>query len=84
MKTFLDIIKEKINNELQPEHLLLIDNSHLHTKHKSFNPNKYHLKIIIKSTKLREMNKIDSHRLIFSVLGEEMKKKIHALEIEVK
>ena len=84
MKTFLDIIKEKINNELQPEYLLLIDNSHLHTKHKSFNPNKYHLKIIIKSTKLREMNKIDSHRLIFSVLGEEMKKKIHALEIEVK
>jgi len=84
MKTFLDIIKEKINNELQPEHLLLIDNSHLHTKHKSFNPNKYHLKIVIKSTKLREMNKIDSHRLIFSVLGEEMKKKIHALEIEVK
>ena len=84
MKTFLDIIKEKINNELQPEHLLLIDYSHLHTKHKSFNPNKYHLKIVIKSTKLREMNKIDSHRLIFSVLGEEMKKKIHALEIEVK
>ena len=77
-------IEKKILENFNCSRLEVIDNSHLHTKHKSFNPNKYHLKIVIKSTKLREMNKIDSHRLIFSVLGEEMKKKIHALEIEVK
>tara|TARA_B100000029_G_scaffold375110_1_gene369446 strand:+ start:664 stop:918 length:255 start_codon:yes stop_codon:yes gene_type:complete len=84
MKSFLNSIKEKINSELKPEYLSLIDNSQLHTKHKSFNPNKYHLKIIIKSIRLKEMKKIEAHRLIFSILGEEMKKTIHALEIEVR
>ena len=55
MKTFLDSIKEKIKSELKPEYLSLIDNSHLHTKHKSFNPEKIHLKIIIESDELKKM-----------------------------
>ena len=29
------------------------------------------------------MNKIDAHKKIFSILKEEMKNKIHALEIEI-
>ena len=81
---FLDSIKEKIKEKLNPDHLLLINNSHLHSKHKSFDINKFHLKLVIKSEKPKNMNKIDSHRLIFSTLGDEMKKKIHALEIEIK
>ena len=83
MTTFLDSIKTKINNKLKPEYLSLIDNSALHTKHKSFDPKKFHLKITIKSSKLKEMSKIDAHRLVFSILGEEMEKTIHALEIEI-
>ena len=62
---------------------MLIDNSHFHTKHKSFSPNKFHLKIIIKSKKLKNMNKIKAHKEIFSILKEEMNNKIHALEIEI-
>ena len=65
---FLDSIKEKIKEKLNPDHLLLINNSHLHSKHKSFDINKFHLKLVIKSEKLKNMNKIDSHRLIFSTL----------------
>jgi BolA family transcriptional regulator, general stress-responsive regulator len=83
MTTFLDSIKTKINNELKPEYLSLIDNSAFHTKHKSFDPKKFHIKLIIKSSKLKEMSKIDAHRLVFSILGEEMKQTIHALEIEI-
>ena len=30
------------------------------------------------------MNKIDAHKKVFSILKEEMKNKIHALEIEIK
>ena len=84
MTTFLEEVKAKINNKLSPEHILLIDNSYLHTKHKSFDSNKFHLKLIIKSKKLASMNKIDAHKVIFSILKEEMKNKIHALEIEIK
>ncbi len=80
---FFDKIKEKINKEINPESIMLIDNSHFHTKHKSFSPNKFHLKIIIKSKKLKNMNKIKAHKEIFSILKEEMNNKIHALEIEI-
>ena len=84
MITFLEEVKAKINNKLSPEHILLIDNSYLHTKHKSFDSNKFHLKLIIKSEKLKNMKKIDAHKAIFSILNDEMKNKIHALEIEIK
>ena len=84
MITFLEKVKEKINNKLSPEQILLIDNSYLHTKHKSFDSNRFHLKLIIKSEKLKNMKKIDAHKVIFSILNDEMKNKIHALEIEIK
>ena len=80
----VDIIKDKIIKEINPDSIKLIDNSKFHTKHKSFDKNKSHLKIIIKSDKLKKMNKIDAHKKIFSILKEEMKNKIHALEIEIK
>jgi BolA family transcriptional regulator, general stress-responsive regulator len=83
MINFLEEIKKKINEEIKPDNLVLIDNSHLHTKHKFFDSNKHHLKVIIKSPKLKKMNKIDAHKQIFSILKNEMNTKIHALEIEI-
>ena len=80
---FFDEVKEKINNKIHPENIILIDNSNLHAKHKSFDENKFHLKIIIKSKKLKGINKIEAHKKIFSILKDEMKSKIHALEIEI-
>ena len=80
---FFDKVKEKINKKINPENIILIDNSHLHRKHKSFDVNKFHLKIIIESKKLKSMNKIMAHKEIFSILKEEMANKIHALEIEI-
>ena len=81
---FFDEIKDKINKKIDTENIILIDNSSFHTQHKSFDPNKLHLKIIIESTKLKKMNKIAAHKEIFSILKEEMNNKIHALEIEIK
>jgi len=83
MMNFFDKIKEKINKKINPENLILIDNSSFHTKHKSFDSNKFHLKIIIKSEKLKKMDKIAAHKEIFLILKDEMNNKIHALEIEI-
>ena len=80
---FFEEVKEKINKKINPENIILIDNSYIHTKHKSFDVNKFHLKIIIKSKKLKSMNKIKAHKEIFSILKDEMSDKIHALEIEI-
>ena len=82
--SFFDEIKDKINKKIDTENIILIDNSSFHTQHKSFDPNKLHLKIIIESKKLRNMNKIAAHKEIFSILKNEMRNKIHALEIEIK
>ena len=83
MMDFFEHVKEKINKKIYPENIILIDNSSLHIKHKSFDSNKFHLKIIIKSEKLRSMSKIMAHKEIFSILKDEMNNKIHALEIEI-
>tara|TARA_B100001765_G_scaffold136209_1_gene86016 strand:- start:186 stop:440 length:255 start_codon:yes stop_codon:yes gene_type:complete len=83
MLNYLEKIKGIVSKEFNPEKILLLDNSSLHTKHKSFDSNKFHLKLIIKSKKLNKMSKIDSHRAIFSVLEKEMRNKIHALEIVI-
>ena len=83
MISLFEEIKEKIKKKINPEDLVLIDNSRLHSKHKFFDKNKFHLKIIIKSKKLINMNKIEAHKEIMSILKEEIKNKIHALEIEI-
>ncbi len=81
--SFFDKVKEKVSRKINPENIILIDNSHLHTKHKSFDSNKLHLKIIIKSEKLKNMNKVMAHKEIYSILKDEMRNKIHALEIKI-
>ena len=84
MKDFLEEIKKKIDNKLRPEKLLLVDNSDLHKKHKQFDSRKFNLKLIIESRSLRNMNKIEAHKIIYSILKEEMQSKVHALEIHIK
>ena len=83
MISIYDKIKKKIAKEINSQNIILIDNSSLHKKHKSFDINKIHLKIIIESKELKKMSKIEAHKKIFSILKEEMESKIHALEIEI-
>ena len=84
MKNFLHEIKAILIKNINPEDILLIDNSNLHTKHKSFDLKKIHLKLVITSKQLKKMNQIEAHRKIFSILKNEVENKIHALEIEIK
>ena len=80
---FLNKIKQKIKEDINPESITLIDNSHLHAKHKFFDSERFHLKVIIQSKSLKKMDKIKAHKKIFSILKDEMNSKIHALEIVI-
>ena len=84
MGNLVDSQKALINENANLELVSLIDNSKLHGKHSSFDPNKFHLKLIVKSEKLKKMSKIEAHKFIYSILKDEMKNKIHALEIVIK
>ena len=84
MDNFLKLIENKIKKNIKIESILITDNSNLHKKHKFFDSEKYHLKLEIQSNYLRSLNRIVAQRKIMSVLKEELKNKIHALEIKIK
>ena len=84
MKSLIETIEEKIINNIQVNNIEIIDNTHIHKKHKSFNKSKLHLKIVIDSEYLKSLNKLESHKKIINILKEEIKTKIHSIEIKIK
>ncbi len=84
MESFLKIVEKKIRDNLEVNKIQIIDNSSKHRSHKSFTQGKFHLKIIIESDYLKSLNKLEAHKEIYKVLKNELKNKIHALEIKIK
>tara|TARA_A100001011_G_C13546050_1_gene530500 strand:+ start:81 stop:335 length:255 start_codon:yes stop_codon:yes gene_type:complete len=84
MKSLIKTVEEKIKKDIPDSNIEIIDNTHLHKHHKSFNKSKTHLKIIIQSNTLKDLKRIDSHKRITSILEDEIETKIHSLEIKIK
>ena len=76
-----EIVKKKILDNDLIEEVELEDKSFLHENHKSNNPNKFHIKLKIKSEKLKNKSRIESNKFIFRILDKEMKENIHSLQI---
>ena len=74
MKNYFEEISKKLNDEIDIEDVEIIDNSHKHKGHRSYSPEKFHLHLKIKSSYLKTVMK---------VLSEDLKTKIHALEISI-
>ena len=83
MKNYFDEIEEKLRNNLKIEKIDIVDNSHKHKGHKYFSPEKYHLKLKIKSLHLKSISRINAQKMIMKVLQDELKTRIHALEINI-
>ena len=81
INNLISIIKEKILVEIQCEDLKIEDKSFLHKNHKGNDGSKFHIKLTIKSEQLKQCSKIESNKLIYKTLDEEMKKFIHSLQI---
>ena len=75
------IVKKKLKKNVTLEQIDIEDKTFLHKSHKSHNLGKFHLKLIIKSSELKKMKKIESTRKIYSVLNIELKKYIHSIQI---
>ena len=76
-----EIVKKKILDNKIIEDVELEDKSFLHKTHKNNNPNKFHIKLKIKSKILKNMRRIESNKIIFRLLNKEMKNYIHSLQI---
>ena len=76
-----EIVKKKILDNEIIDNVELEDKSFLHKNHKTNNPNKFHIKLKIKSKTLKNMNRIESNKIIFRILDKEMKNYIHSFQI---
>ena len=75
------IVKKKLEKNITIENIKIEDKSFLHKNHQGNQKGKYHLKIIIKSSDLVKMNRIESNKKIYKILDQELKKFIHSIQI---
>ena len=83
MKNYFDEICKKLNDEIEIEDIKIVDNSHKHTGHKFFSPEKFHLHLKIKSLYLNSISRVSAQKIVMKVLSKDLKTKIHALEIKI-
>jgi BolA protein len=75
------IVKKKIEDNISIEEIKVEDKTFLHKNHQSHKEGKFHLKVIISSIELKKMNKIKSSKTIYKILGIELEKYIHSIQI---
>lgn len=79
------MIQERLQEALEPIHLSVIDDSHLHENHPEAKKNGGgHFSIEIISEQFTEKSAIERHRMIYVALGDTMGTDIHALSINAK
>ena len=74
-------IENKLLNDSSIKNVKIIDNTYKHLKHNSHQKGKYHIKLEINSEILKKANRIQSNKLIYKILSEELKTDIHSLQI---
>ncbi len=67
---------------LEPLHVEIIDESHKHAGHAGARDGGGHYVLRIVSAQFAGNNTVARHRMIYSALGDLMKREIHALTIE--
>ena len=75
------IVKNKLETKITIQNMSIEDKSFLHKKHKSYQKDKFHLKLTIKSHELEQLTKIESTRKIYSILDKELREHIHSIQI---
>ena len=83
MENYFKDIEKKLKEKINFEKLEIIDNSHKHKGHKFFSPGKLHLHLKIKSIYLSSLSRVSAHKIIMEILKDDLKTKIHALEISI-
>ena len=83
MNNYFEALKVKLNKEIEFEELKIVDNSHKHKGHKFYSPEKFHLHLKIKSLYLSSLSRVNAQKIIMKILSEDLKNKIHALEISI-
>ena len=77
----VEIVKNKLHNNIVCDNIEIQDKTFLHKSHTSHDKNKFHIKLIITSDYLKKKNKIESTKEIYKILEKELKYNIHSIQI---
>lgn len=76
------MIQSRLEAELAPTHLEIIDDSAAHAGHAGARQGGGHFSALIVSAAFEGKNPVQRHQLVYRVLGEMMRAEIHALSIK--
>jgi stress-induced morphogen len=71
-------ITEKLRSALEPTHLEVINESHMHSVPKG---SETHFKVVVVSPRFEGLAPVRRHQLVYGTLADEMKGGVHALAI---
>ena len=74
-------IESKLLSDTSIRDVKIIDNTFKHLKHSSHQKGKFHIKLEINSDLLKNKNRVESNKVIYKILSEELKTEIHSLQI---
>lgn len=78
-------ICDKLAAELNPSSLEVIDESHLHAGHAGARPDgESHFRVKVVSAAFAGKSPVERHRMINTILAEELEERVHALAISAK
>eukprot|EP00922_Rhytidocystis_sp_ex-Travisia-forbesii_P030873 GHVS01045519.1.p1 GENE.GHVS01045519.1~~GHVS01045519.1.p1 ORF type:complete len:107 (+),score=12.92 GHVS01045519.1:17-337(+) len=78
-------IRSKLEHQLTPTKLDIVDESHLHRGHaaaKNLRSTETHFRVEIHSNKFEGLSLIQQHRLVYDALQQELKQGVHALSLK--
>ena len=77
------LVEKKIKEAVNLEQIFIEDKSFLHKNHTGNDKDKFHLKITVKSKKLKYLNKIEANKIIYKSISEELKTHIHSIQLSI-
>ena len=76
---------QRLQQALSPQHLEIIDESHLHVGHQgAIESGAGHFKVEVIANSFGDRSKVERHKMIYMALGDAMGKEIHAISISAK
>ena len=75
------IVKKKLTDQINIEGIKIEDKSYLHKNHAGNQEGRYHLKIILSSSELKALSRIESNKRVYKILDKELKEHIHSIQI---
>ncbi len=76
-----DRIESKLREHLSATHVEVIDESHLHAGHVGAQSGGGHFRVTVVSDRFEGLSTLQSQRLVFQALADEMRTEIHALSM---